>query len=98
MHENLRKIFYLKTIYIKLKWIFTILAENIKSKQEREKTTYPQCDFCCSIIDNRWFISGLYFVTLRNVHALLVSSVRLLLLLDLIKFIMENTDSQQYVD
>jgi len=41
---------------------------------------------------------GLYFVTLRDIHELLVSSVRLLLLRDLIKFITENKDSQVYVD
>ena len=37
-------------------------------------------------------------MTFRNSHELLVSSVRLLLLRDLIKFITENKDSQAYVD
>jgi len=37
-------------------------------------------------------------VTFRDIHELLVSLVRLLLLRDLIKFITENKDSQAYVD
>ena len=37
-------------------------------------------------------------MTFRDIHELLVSSVRLLLLRDLIKFITENKDSQAYVD
>jgi len=37
-------------------------------------------------------------VTFRDIHELLVSSVRLLLLQDLIKFITENKDSQAFVD
>ena len=37
-------------------------------------------------------------VTFRDIHELIVSSVRLLLLRDLIKIITENKDSQAYVD
>ena len=58
---------------------------------------YLQYEFCCCFIDDRLFISGLYFVTVRNLHALFVLSVMPLLLLDL-KFITENNDSQEYVD
>jgi len=56
-----------------------------------------QWDFCCITAD-RDFALGLYFVTFRDIHKLLVSSVRLLVLRDLIKFITENIDSQAYVD
>jgi len=56
-----------------------------------------QWDFCCITAD-RDFTLGLYFVTFRDIHELLVSSIRLLLLRDLIKFITENKDSQAYVD
>ena len=37
-------------------------------------------------------------MTFKDIHELPVSSVRLLLLRDLIKFITENKDSQAYVD
>ena len=37
-------------------------------------------------------------MTFKDIHELLVSSVRLLLLLDLIKFTIENKDLQAYVD
>ena len=49
------------------------------------------------ITADRDFTSGLYFVTFRDMQELLVSSVRLLLLRDLIKFIADNKDSQTYV-
>jgi len=55
-------------------------------------------DFCFCITADRDFTLGLYFVTLRDIHELLISSVRLLLLRDLRKFITENKDSQAYVD
>jgi len=57
-----------------------------------------QRDLCCCITADRDFTLGLYLVTFRDIHELLVSSVRLLLLRDLIKFISENKDSQAYVD
>jgi len=57
-----------------------------------------QWDVCCCITVDRDFTLGLYTVTFRDIHQLLVSSVRLLLLRDLIKFITENKDSQAYVD
>jgi len=57
-----------------------------------------QWDFCCCITADRDFTLGLYFVTFRDIHELLVSSVKLLLSRDWIKFITENKDSQAYVD
>jgi len=57
-----------------------------------------QWDFCCCMTGDRDFTLSLYFVAFRDIHKLLVSSVRLLLLGDLMKFITKNTDSQTYVD
>ena len=57
-----------------------------------------QCDFCCCKVADNLLIDGSYFVNLSVTHALLISSVSLFLLSDLIKFIVENSCSQEYVD
>jgi len=87
MHNKLFKqdwSYYSKEISVRQKALITFLV-------------LYQWDFCCITAD-RDFTLGLYFVTFRDIHELLVSSVRLLLLRDLIKFITKNKDSQACVD
>ena len=55
-----------------------------------------QCDFC--ITADKFFIGIVFRDFQIYILGLLVSSVRLLLLRDLIKFITDNKDQQAYVD
>jgi len=87
MHDKLFKhdlSYFSKKILVRQKALITFLV-------------LYQWDFCCCITADRDFTLGLYFVASRDTHELLVSSVGLLLLRKLIKFITENKDSQTYV-